>query len=55
MNFLLLRGGKRDVLISILKNEVRLEGNFNYIFRFGFLANHIQLEITKMLEQEYTQ
>jgi hypothetical protein len=49
MNFLLPRGGKRDVLRSILRNEVILEGNFNYIYRFGFLANHLQLEVDKML------
>ena len=51
MNFLLPRGGKRDILRSLLNNEVILSGNLNYIYRFGFLANHIQLELTKMLEQ----
>ena len=51
MNFLLPKGGKRDVLRSILRNEVRLEGNFNYIYRFGFLANHLQLELTEMLNR----
>jgi hypothetical protein len=47
-NFLLPKGGlqgRRDVLQSILKNEVRLEGNFNYIYRFGFLATHLQLKL----------
>lgn len=51
MNFLLPKGGKRDVLRSILENEVTLEGNFNYIYRFGFLATHLQLEFTEMLNQ----
>jgi hypothetical protein len=50
MNFLLPRGGKRDILRSILRNEVILEGNFNYIYRFGFLANNIQLSIMKMMK-----
>ncbi|MCP4601372.1 MAG: hypothetical protein GY847_12750 [Proteobacteria bacterium] len=53
MNYLLPKGGidgKRDILGSILRNEVILEGNFNYIYRFGFLANHIQLEIAEMLD-----
>ena len=49
MNFLLPKGGQRDILRSILNNEVILEGNFNYIYRFGFLANHLQLELEKML------
>ena len=50
MNFLLPQGGKRDILKSLLNNEVILSGNLNYIYRFGFLANHLQLELTKMLE-----
>lgn len=50
MNFLLPKGGKRDVLRSLLKNEVALDGNFNYIYRFGFVANHMQLELAKMLK-----
>jgi len=51
MNFLLPRGGTRDILRSILRNEVVLEGNYNYIYRFGFLANHLQLEYAKILKQ----
>lgn len=47
MNFLLPKGGKRDILRSLLNNEVILKGNLNYIYRFGFLANHLQLELTK--------
>jgi hypothetical protein len=51
-NFLLPKGGlkgRRDVLRSILKNEVKLEGNYNYIYRFGFLATHLQLQLLKAL------
>ncbi|MEW6103634.1 MAG: hypothetical protein AB1630_07480 [bacterium] len=44
INFLLPKGGKRDILRSLLNNEVILKGNLNYIYRFGFLANHLQLE-----------
>jgi hypothetical protein len=47
-NFLLPKGGlkgRRDVLRSLLNNEVRLEGNYNYIYRFGFLATHVQLKL----------
>ena len=50
MNFLLPRGGQRDILRSLLRNEVTLDGNFNYIYRFGFLANHLQLQVTNMLK-----
>jgi hypothetical protein len=45
-NFLLPPGGsegRRDVLRALLNNEIRLEGNLNYIYRFGFLATHLQL------------
>jgi hypothetical protein len=45
-NFLLPPGGlagRRDVLRSYLNNEIKLEGNLNYIYRFGFLATHLQL------------
>jgi len=44
-NFLLPPGGlqgRRDVLRSYLNNEIRLEGNLNYVYRFGFLATHLQ-------------
>ena len=33
---------KQDVLDSVLNNEVKLEGNFNYIYRFGFLARDLE-------------
>lgn len=44
-DFLLPPGGltgRRDVLRALLNNEIRLEGNFNYVYRFGFLATHLQ-------------
>jgi len=49
MNFLLPKGGRRDILRSLLNNEVILNGNLNYIYLFGFLATHLQLELTKTL------
>ena len=51
-NFLLPPGGlqgRRDVLRSYLNNEVRLEGNLNYIYRFGFLATHVQRHLLQPL------
>ena len=52
-NFLLPPGGlqgRRDVLHSYLNNEIRLEGNLNYIYRFGFLATHVQLPFLPLLK-----
>ena len=49
MNFLLPKGGQRDVLRSILNNEVVLDGNWNYIYRFGFIATHLQLQAAKLI------
>ena len=49
MNFLLPKGGQRDVLRSILNNEVVLDGNWNYIYRFGFIATHVQLQAAKLV------
>jgi hypothetical protein len=31
----------QDILDSILKNEVEVDGNLNYIYRFGFLARDL--------------
>ena len=51
VNFLLPKGGRRNILRSLLQNELRFEGNFNYIYRFGFLATHVQLPIFRRIEQ----
>lgn len=44
MNFLLSRD--RDILRGLLNNEVTVDGNLNYMYKFGFMANHLQLELT---------
>ncbi|MBI5454385.1 MAG: hypothetical protein HY956_07160 [Deltaproteobacteria bacterium] len=31
----------QDILDSLLKNEVEVDGNLNYIYKFGFLAKDI--------------
>lgn len=33
-----------DILTSMLNNEVIVDGNLNYLYRFGFLANHMLLK-----------
>ena len=44
MNLLLSRD--RDILRGLLNNEIMLTGNLNYMYKFGFMANHLQLELT---------
>jgi hypothetical protein len=39
MRFLLSRD--HDVLDSVLRNEVQVEGNLNYVYRFGFLVKDL--------------
>lgn len=31
----------QDILDAILRNDVQIEGNLNYIYRFGFLAREL--------------
>ena len=47
INYLL--AADRDILRLVLNNEVVLKGNTNYILRFGYMANHIQLALTGKL------
>ena len=32
----------QDILNSILKNDVQVDGNLNYIYKFGFMARDLQ-------------
>ena len=41
----LLLSGDSDILRGLLNNEIMLIGNLNYMYKFGFMANHIQLEL----------
>lgn len=43
----LLLGGNPDILGSILHQEVRLDGNLNYLYKFAYMARHLQLMATK--------
>ena len=47
MNYLL--STDRDILRLMLNNEVVVKGNVNYMFKFGYLANHLQLALTGKL------
>lgn len=37
----MLTSGNVDIFSYILKNEISYEGNPNYVFKFGYMANHI--------------
>ncbi len=34
---------RQDILGSMLRHEVRTEGNLNYLNKFGYMAKHLQL------------
>ncbi len=38
--------GKPDILKVILRQDVVAEGNLNYLFKFVYLINHLQLKLT---------
>lgn len=42
----LLLSKDRDILRGLLNNEITLTGNLNYMYKFGFMANHLILELT---------
>jgi hypothetical protein len=44
-NFIL--APQRDILKSLLHNEINISGNFNYLYKFGFMANHLLLEFQR--------
>jgi hypothetical protein len=46
-SYLLGRGG--DVLKLVLNNELVLKGNVNYVYKFFYIANHLQLALTGRL------
>jgi hypothetical protein len=46
-NYIVLRD--RDFLQSMTKNEIKVSGNLNYLYKFLFMANHMLLEATGKL------
>ncbi len=40
---------KKDILQAMLRNELEAKGNLNYIFKLGFMANHLDLEFKRLL------
>jgi len=37
---------KPDILGSILRQDVVIDGNFNYLYKFAYMAKHLQLMAT---------
>lgn len=44
MNYIL--SPKPDILGSILRQDVVIDGNFNYLYKFAYMAKHLQLMAT---------
>lgn len=40
---------KPDVLNAMLTQEVTLEGNLNYLYKFAYMANHLRLQGLELL------
>jgi hypothetical protein len=44
MGFLL--SPKPDILGSMLRQDVTIDGNLNYLYKFAYMAKHLQLKVT---------
>ena len=40
---------KPDILGSILRQDVVVDGNFNFMYKFAYMAKHLQLMVTGRL------
>ena len=40
---------KPDILGSILRQDVVVDGNFNYMYKFAYMAKHLQMMVTGQL------
>ena len=38
---------KPDILNALLHNDIIIDGNINYMFKFFYMAKHLQLMFTK--------
>lgn len=39
---------RQDILGSMLRNDVKTDGNLNYLYKFGYMAKKLQLMMTKL-------
>ena len=44
-----LFSAKPDILGSILKQDVTIEGNLNYLYKLTYMIKHLQLKILKQI------
>jgi hypothetical protein len=47
MGFLL--SPKLDILGSMLRQDISIDGNLNYLYKFAYMAKHLQLKVTGKL------
>jgi hypothetical protein len=47
MEFLL--SPKPDILGSMLRQDISVDGNLNYLYKFAYMAKHLQLKVTGAL------
>jgi hypothetical protein len=47
MGFLL--SPKPDILGSMLRQDISIDGNLNYLYKFAYMAKHLQLKVTGKL------
>lgn len=40
---------KPDILSAILQQDVTLEGNLNYLYKFAYMANHLRLKAQELI------
>ena len=40
-----LSSKEKDILESLMANEVEVDGNLNYVYKFGFMARHLLLRL----------
>lgn len=46
MNFII--SPRQDILGSMLRHDVRTDGNLNYLYKFGFMAKQLQLMMPQL-------
>jgi hypothetical protein len=42
----LLLSPKPDILGSMLRQDISIDGNLNYLYKFAYMAKHLQLKVT---------
>jgi hypothetical protein len=40
---------KPDILNAILRQEVSVDGNLNYLYKFAYMANHLKLMAQELM------